>query len=136
MKDTIDWQIHYVPMEDSEDNTMADAHTYGLDKYGQRELCVVLRINPKICVDLLSRIGIDAVFRGKNLTPGVHQDPLRHGYDIELLSLPDDPTLYVIVSDDNNKLPSDKDCKYPYNQQYIFAERLSEYHKEKRKEIS
>jgi hypothetical protein len=39
---------------------------------------------------------------------------LANGMNVQFLTFDNDPTLYVILPDENGKLPSDEDCKEPY----------------------
>ncbi len=125
MNKEVDWMIHYVFDEAPDKEHLANCHTHGLDKHNHRELCMVLALPQETVCGVLNSMGIRIAFEGKVFPEGIHTDILQ-GYNAEIYSLPDDPTLYLIVPDENNKLPSDEGCKFPYNMQYEYAKIISE----------
>ena len=127
----IDWIIHYVLMDDKKNEYLVNANTHGLDKHNHRELCMVLNVGQQVCGEILNSIGSKIAFSGKKYEEGFYEDILQDGYKVEIMSLPEDPLLYVIFPDENHRFPSDKDCQYPYNKQYEYAKIISADNKTK-----
>ncbi len=119
-----DWIIHYVTIGDDKYKYIVNIHTHGLNKYNHKEFCMVLDIG-SICSEIINSICHDVVFNGKIFSEGIYSGISENKYNIEIISLPNDPVLYIILPDENNKLPSDKDCQYPYNQQYKYVKTIS-----------
>ena len=105
---------------------MGNFHTHGLDLYGHRELCIVLNMPQEKAGELLNNMGLMISKKGRTFSEGIQKDVLQNDYDVELISFEDDPTLYVILPDVNNKFPSDADCEEGYNYQYEYARIISE----------
>lgn len=129
-KKTIDWILHYVILDDSKNQYIGDTHTHGLNKHGHRELCLVLNMGQEVGGSLLNNLSAAIAFEGKQLTEGIHNDMLQNGFNLEIISLPDDPVLYVILPDENNRFPSDEGCASPYNKQYEYAKIISKQNKD------
>lgn len=123
---TIDWIIHYVDMDDQSNPYLSDIHTHGLDMHNHKELCLVLGIGQETSANLLNNMGAYIAFHGKQLTDSIHSDVLENGYNIEIMSIPNDPVSYVILPDKNNKFPSDTNCEFPYNKQYDYVQIISQ----------
>lgn len=130
----VTWIIHGVYdaglVREEKDNKkypyMSNFHTHGLNEYNHRELCLVLALTGKVAVGLLNDMGMRIADGETVFTEGIRTDILSNGMDVELLSFDNDPTLYVILPDENGKLPSDKDCEEPFKFQYEYAKMLSE----------
>ena len=57
----------------------------------------------------------------------IRTDLLVNGMLVQLMSCEDSPNmLYVILPDENGRLPMDADCAEPYNYQYEYAKLLSD----------
>lgn len=126
-KNKVDWIIHYVNMKDGKNEMLGNAHTHGLDRHKHRELCIVLDTGQEIAMGILNTMGAMIAFDGKKFSDGLCSDVLQDGYNVEIISLPDDPVQYVILPDEHNKMPSDKGCAFPYNKQYEYARLVSKY---------
>lgn len=131
----VTWVIHGVfdteeifnEQEHKEHLYMGNFHTHGLNEYNnQRELCIVLALEGKVAAGLLNSMGIRVANNETTFTEGIRTDILENGMDVQLLSLDNDPTLYVILPDENGKLPSDNNCKEPFKNQYEYAKLISE----------
>ena len=130
---TPDWMIHYVaPTVDRSKSPayyyepyFANIHTHGLDKYNHRELCISISIGQETAKELLNSLGIRIV-HGDVFTEGIRTDILKGNYDVQFITFDNDPTLYIILPDVNNKLPMDSDCEEPYCYQEKYAKIISD----------
>lgn len=132
------WMIHYVNSAACEvcndptcpdyyyKESFANIHTHGLDRYNQRELCVCIDIGFETAGNLLNSMG-KRVAEGETVfTEGIRSDILQGHYDVQLITFPNDPTLYIILPDVNGKFPMDKDCEAPFCYQEEYAKILSD----------
>ena len=124
MNKNIDWLVHNVRMDDLGQEFLGNIHTHGLSSHGHQELCIVLALGPN-GGNLLNAMGMDIVCHNKKYVKGIYTDVLIDNYQIEIYSLPQDPVLYVILPDPNNKLPSDSKCEFPFNKQYEYVKIIS-----------
>ena len=130
---TPDWMIHYVaPTVDRSKSPayyyepyFANIHTHGLDKYNHRELCISISIGQETAKELLNSLGMRIV-HGDVFTEGIRTDILKGNYDVQFITFDNDPTLYIILPDVNNKLPMDSDCEEPYCYQEKYAKLISD----------
>ena len=128
-----DWMIHYVaPTVDRSKSPayyyepyFANIHTHGLDKYNHRELCISINIGQETAKELLNSLGMRIV-HGDVFTEGIRTDILKGNYDVQFITFDNDPTLYMILPDVNNKLPMDSDCEEPYCYQEKYAKLISD----------
>ena len=128
-----DWIIHYVaPTVDRSKSPayyyepyFANIHTHGLDKYNHRELCISINIGQETAKKLLNSLGMRIV-HGDVFTEGIRTDILKGNYDVQFITFDNDPTLYMILPDVNNKLPMDSDCEEPYCYQEKYAKIISD----------
>ena len=128
-----DWIIHYVaPTVDRSKSPayyyepyFANIHTHGLDKYNDRELCTSINIGQETAKKLLNSLGMRIV-HGDVFTEGIRTDILKGNYDVQFITFDNDPTLYMILPDVNNKLPMDSDCEEPYCYQEKYAKIISD----------
>ena len=128
-----DWMIHYVaPTADRSKSPayyyepyFANIHTHGLDKYNHRELCISINIGQETAKELLNSLGMRIV-HGDVFTEGIRTDILTNDYDVQFITFDNDPTLYMILPDVNNKLPMDSDCEEPYCYQEKYAKLISD----------
>ena len=128
-----DWMIHYVaPTADRSKSPVyyyepyfANIHTHGLDKYNHRELCISINIGQETAKELLNSLGMRIV-HGDVFTEGIRTDILTNDYDVQFITFDNDPTLYMILPDVNNKLPMDSDCEEPYCYQEKYAKLISD----------
>ena len=128
-----DWIIHYVaPTVDRSKSPayyyepyFADIHTHGLDKYNPRELCICICIGQEKAKELLNTLGMRIV-NGDVFTEAIRTDILTNDYDAQFIIFDNDPTLYMILPDVNNKLPMDSDCEEPYCYQEKYAKIISD----------
>ena len=129
----LDWMIHYVaPTVDRSKSPayyyepyFANIHTHGLDKYNHRELCICISIGQEKAKELLNTLGMRIV-HGDVFTEGIRTDILTNDYDVQFITFDNDPTLYMILPDVNNKLPMDSDCEEPYCYQEKYAKLISD----------
>ena len=139
----IDWIIHYVsetnPWEEVEEtipendkvifkgfDAFGNIHTHGLNQHNHREICIPFKLPPDTAMDILNRCGLRIVHDSAEFKEGIDHSVLSDGYDAKFISFDNDPTLYLILPDENNKFPGDEDCQYPYNQQEIYAKIISD----------
>ena len=128
----VTWIIHgIIDVEDSfkpkKCPYIGNYHTHGLNEYNnQRELCIVINLENKVATGLLNSMGMRVANGETVFTEGIRTDILENGMDVQLLSFDDDPTLYVILPDENNRLPSDKNCSEPFSFQYEYAKMISD----------
>lgn len=141
----IDWIIHYVTNhytcevcgKKPEESPIhfpgfANIHTHGLERYGQKELCLCLDLGMEVAKNLLNTLGM-RVAKGETIfTEGIRTDILSPNpetgkeYDVQLISFDGDDNIYIILPDENGKLPMDGDeCDMPYRYQEIYADIIS-----------
>lgn len=133
-----DWIIHCVKDADEEgmysEPTFANIHTHGLNKYDLPELCISIGDTKEVIerfARIINMLGLDAVNGFRKLEPGIQTDvlePMKSGeqYRVEFISYDNDPTLYVILPDKDNKLPSDEDCDDYFALQYEYSKWISD----------
>jgi hypothetical protein len=121
----VTWMIHGITDMESVfpgKEFIGNFHTHGLNEYGNhRELCIVLAFPGQVAQRLLNDMGLRIAKKETVFTEGIRNDILANEMDVEFISFDNDPTLYVILPDENGKLPSDKDCLTPYKYQYEYA---------------
>lgn len=130
---TPDWMIHYVaPTVDKSKSPayyyepyFANIHTHGLNQHNHRELCISIGIGQETAKALLNSLGM-RIANGEVFTEGIRTDILKGDYDVQFITFDNDSTLYVILPDENNKLPMDSDCKEPYCYQERYAKLISD----------
>lgn len=135
----IDWIIHYVSEracdlceKESDDISyegfpaFGNIHTHGLNLHGHRELCIPFGLPSDIAMGILNGCGLQIVDENKEFNEGIYSGILKNGYDVKFISFDNDPTLYMILPDKNNKFPEDADCEFPYNQQEFYAKIISD----------
>jgi len=129
------WIIHAVidqgleykdKFPDKDLSYLGNFHTHGLKQYDHRDLCLVLNFPEKIAAGLLNSMGMRIAENETVFTEGIRTDILENGMDVQLMVFDGDSTLYVILPDQNGKLPSDDTCEVPYKYQYDYAKILSE----------
>ena len=123
------WVVHCVFPEEDDITAVGEGfgnnHTHGLDNYGHRELCMPFAIEPKVACLLLNDMGFAIVNEGSVFEEGRITGFLKNDYDLMAISFDDDPTLYILVPDKNNKFPDDEGCEMPFLKQVDFARRIS-----------
>lgn len=139
---SVDWIIHYVSNNGcaccgttkNHSNPsyyslfgFANAHTHGLNKHHQRELCIVLDIGMDRAGALLNEMGIRVADGETYFQEGVRTDVLGNGMPVDFISFENDPTLYVMLPDPNGYLPGDERCELPYRSQREYAGLISEH---------
>lgn len=151
MDDRVDWIIHYVVENcekcDEEDcpirkeaeefdglnpylmDAFADIHTHGLDQHDHPELHIVLDITKEKAVPLLNSLGLRILDGERFDTPGIRNDVLAGGYDVELIKMSDDDdNIYIILPDEHNHLPDNEAILAPYKYQKAYAYLVSKMH--------
>lgn len=145
MNKDIDWIIHFVsetePCDMCGDNKkettvgnitytgfdcFCNIHTHGFNKHNHREMCIPFELNPNVAMGILNNCGLKIANFHEEFKEGICHGVLRDEYDVKFISFKDDPTLYMILPDKNNKFPGDEDCEYPYCQQEIYAKIISD----------
>lgn len=133
-KTKIDWIIHYVidgvedtPKDFYSLDGFGNIHTHGLNRYNnQRELCICLAISDKLAASLLNSMGLRVANGETVFTEGIRDDVLQDKYNVKFITFDNDPTLYMILPDSNNKFPGEEGCESPYDKQEIYAQFISE----------
>ena len=123
------WVLHSIIPEDSDlalGEFFGNIHTHGLDEYGHKELCIALGVNPHVSGGLLNALGMSIANDGLVLKKGIISGQLAGGFDLKIITFKNDPTLYVILPDPNNRFPGDTDCDPEYAKQEIYAKHISE----------
>lgn len=120
----VDWNIHYVFMEDAEEGTYADIHTHGLNNHGLPELCLVIAIHQDQAADVLNTLAMRAVAGDIILHEGVTKDVLADGYRCRIIRFKGENKLYIILPDENNRLPGEPMCMKPFCGQIEYAKKL------------
>ena len=128
----IDWIIHHVvngvacdccgKVEDSFPEYLCNAHTHGMGKYNHLDFQIVLAMPPELIGHLLNDLGL-RVQAGQKFKDGdVIDDLLANGYLMRLVEVEETGrnVLRVLIPDENNHFPGDKECHYPYNRQKKF----------------
>ena len=121
------WIIHCVIPEGEGVECSMDSHTHGLNAYDHPELALVMNLPQAMVGELLNEIGIRIVNGEKFSESGVYNNILVNDYPVELIKTEykrGDEVMAIILPDENKKLPSDKDCSYPYNMQYEYLEKI------------
>ena len=118
---TFDEQKHFEERDGKEYPFIGNYHTHGLDRYGQKELCIVLNLPYETACGILNTMGQRVKDEETIFTEGIRTDVLKNEMDVELLAFDDDPVLYIIFPDTDGKLPMDDDCKEPYKFQHDYA---------------
>lgn len=129
-----DWMVHYVTATVDRSKSpdyyyepyFGNIHTHGLNKYNHRELCLSIGLPSRIACGLLNTMGMRIANGETVFTEGIRTDILSNGMDVQLISFDNDSTLYVILPDENGKLPMDADCKEPYCYQEKYAKLISD----------
>ena len=131
-KSKYDWDIHFVADgikcdccgEETEGSFMpymCDAHTHGLDKYGSKELQVVLYLDPRIVGTIINNVGMNIKEGKVVLRDGMLLDGyIEGGYKIEVFETLDefgDPVFRLILPDSEGRFPGESD-EYPFSAQY------------------
>lgn len=124
------WVIHNVISdEETRENAgqyFGNCHTHGLNKYGHRELCFVLALEPQLLGSLLNDIGMKIANEGAAYAEGLIPNILGSGYELKGYTIKDDPTLYLFMPDENNKFPGDEGCNPDFVMQEKYARYISE----------
>jgi hypothetical protein len=141
MNKQVDWIIHYVtehhgcevcgtgPKEPKDYygfDGFANIHTHGLTNHGQREICVAIDIGGDVAMSVINSMGIQVLNGETVYTEGIRADVLQGDYDVKFISFDNDPTLYMILPDPNNKFPGDEGCQHPYDKQEWYAQIISD----------
>lgn len=132
----IDWMIHYVQEHDCDCCGMhnpnptgftgfANIHTHGLDKYGHKELCILLDLGPELSCQLLNNCGLRIKLDSEKFVPGFNDSVIRN-LPVLFYEFENSNTLYMIMPDPNGKFPNDEDCEFPYNKQLFYAQIIEE----------
>ena len=132
----MDWIWHYVSnhrmceccgkVEDSFPQYICDAHTHGMEKYGQLEFQVVLDYGPEECGRLLNTMGC-RVRDGERFKNGDKVEGLYLDCDVQLREMKDahgNRILRLIIPDKQNRLP--EESVVPHSYQMLTTELL--YH--------
>lgn len=132
-KQKIDWVIHVVmngvecqdcnKVENSFPAFMCNVHTHGMEKYNHLDFQIVLALNPQITGIILNNMGL-RVQAGETFKSGeVLSDVLADGYKVRLIETEETGrrVLRLLLPDENNNLPGDADCSYPYSEQESFV---------------
>ncbi len=123
------WVLHSIIPEEDDikiGEFFGNIHTHGLNDYGHRELCIAFNINPHVSGGLLNALGMDIANNNLILKEGIVHDKLKNGFDLKIITFKNDPTLYIILPDPNNKFPEDADCDPEYAKQELYAKHISE----------
>ena len=96
-------------------------HTHGLSEYGHRELCICVNIPENLALSILNNCGMMIANHGEVFEKGITNKVLEGGYDVLFEEYPDDPVLYIILPDENNKFPQDDGCNELYKKQAEYA---------------
>lgn len=100
-------------------------HTHGLNQHNHREICIPFQLSSRTAMDILNQCGLRIVNENVEFKEGIDNTVLQGHYNVKFISFENDPTLYMILPDVNNKFPGDEGCEFPYNQQEIYAEIIS-----------
>lgn len=105
-----------------------NAHTYGMFKYNHPEFQLVLRMEDKMILYTLNRLGL-RVQAGQVFKDGDVIDDLFEGYKALLKEIEynGEKMLRVIIPDENHKFPDDEDCQPHYRHQVLPVEDLYDH---------
>ena len=124
------WIIHAVFADEDEINNVGtyfgNIHTHGLGTYNHSELCIPIWIAKELSGTLLNQMGMNIANNNRTYDPGIIVGELQGGYDLKGIRFANDPTLYVLLPDPNNKFYDDSDCDPEYAKQYDYAKHISE----------
>lgn len=134
----IDWIIHFVNDEVCEccggvhtdednkhDDYWADVHTHGLwDNHNHYDLCIVLNIGFESAGRLLNSMGMRILRENYVYEPGIRDDILANNYRCEVIKFDHEDKLYLLLPDDQNRLPGEPGCEAPYCYQREWAEEI------------
>lgn len=135
----VDWIIHYVNSgyceccgEDHSDDGKfeeyeADVHTHGLfDNHNHYDLCIVLDIGFEAAGRLLNSMGMRISRENHTYEAGIRDDILAGNYRCEVVKFDNEDKLYLLLPDDQDRLPGEPGCEAPYCYQREWAEAIHE----------
>lgn len=99
-----------------------NAYTLGLKKYDHDELCIVFDIeSPNTVATILNILGFRIRDNHEKFEPGINEDILEDAR-VEFYRPEGSKILYLLLPDDNGKLPGEDGCLYPFDQQRRYAD--------------
>ncbi|MEE1503104.1 MAG: DUF4262 domain-containing protein [Acutalibacteraceae bacterium] len=132
----VDWIIHYIcngarcadcgEVESGFINYACNAHTHGMENYNHLNFQVVLNFGPNEVGRILNTLGLRVQagekFKDGDMVKGIYED-----CDVRLTEFEetDRKVLRVVIPDQLNTFPDEKDCMWPYTNQALKTEQLS-----------
>lgn len=98
---------------------LCDCHTHGLEKYGGKELQLVVKLPQNMIGYLLNVVGA-MVRAGAELKDGDYIDRLLEGCSVLIVKNEDSSgkeILRIVVPDAKGRFPKDEGCEQPYSLQ-------------------
>lgn len=134
MNSKIDWIIHHCANGTCDDcgKTESDflphtcnAHTHGMDKYGQRDFQIVLALSPEEVCRILNTLG-QRVQSGERFKAGDYVSGIYLDCDIRLDEYEETgrQVLRIMIPDRDNRYPEHHECMYPYTLQLLKTDAL------------
>ena len=120
----IDWIVHYV-FEERGPGGSTNAHTHGMENYGQMDFQLVIPVVPKKATVLLNAIALE-VQKGKRFVEGDYPEKTVYNTAFRLKRVRETGriVLRIIMPDPNLRFPEDPLCEEPYKYQ---TEKMFEY---------
>ena len=121
------WIIHAVYPDETDitiGDTFGNIHTHGLAEYGHKELCIPFGINAHLAAALLNNIGMLIANKGFTLNEGLVSGLLENDFELKVVSYDNDPTLYILLPDPDNRFADDPDCETEFAKQELYAKHI------------